>query len=211
MLRLHDYLASQNGYKIRMLLAHLGLEYEEVPVEIFRGESHTAEFLEMNPVGAIPVLETGPGQYIAESNAILQYLAEGTRLLPSERFARAKVSQWLFFEQYYVEPNIGTLRYWTLTGRLAGNDVVAAGKRAGGERALAALERHLRGQAFLANGEYSIADIVLFAYIHLAEDAGFKLASYGAVSAWISRVKESAEEVPPVHPYSADAAATRAT
>lgn len=204
MLRLHDYLPSQNGYKVRMLLAHLGRAYEEVPVRIFRDESRTAEFLEMNPVGAVPVLEVGPGQYIAESNAILQYLAEGTRLLPSERFARAKVAQWLFFEQYYVEPNIGTLRYWTLTGRLAGNEALLAGKRAGGERALAALDRHLRTQAFLANGQYSIADIALFAYTHLAEDAGFSLASFRAVSAWISRIRESAKELPQVYLYSTD-------
>src|SRR5678816_1982023 len=115
MLKLYDYLPSQNGFKIRLLLQHLGQPYQHVPVAIFQGESRTPEFLEKNPVGAIPVLEPEPGVHIAESNAILCYLAEGTEYLPAERLARARVMQWLFFEQYYVEPTIGTLRFWVLT------------------------------------------------------------------------------------------------
>jgi glutathione S-transferase len=204
MLRLHDYLPSQNGYKIRMLLGHLGLPWESVPVAIFRGQSRTAEFLAKNPVGAIPVLEAAPGRYVAESNAILCYLAEGTRFLPEERLARAQVMQWLFFEQYYVEPNLGTLRFWTLTNRLKANAALVPGKRAGAERALAALERHLSTHRFLAADAYTIADIALFAYTHLGEDAGFDFAHYPALETWIARVKESAVEVPPVHPYSID-------
>jgi glutathione S-transferase len=204
MLRLYDYLPSQNGYKIRMLLRHLGLAWETVPVAIFRGETRTPEFLAKNPAGAIPVLEPAPGQFIAESNAILCYLAEGTRFLPAERLARAQVMQWLFFEQYYVEPNLGTLRFWTLTGRLQANAALVPGKRAGAERALQALERHLARRAFLAADAYTIADIAVFAYTHLGEDAGFDFAQYPALRAWIARVKEAAGELPPVHPYSID-------
>jgi glutathione S-transferase len=148
MLRLYDYLPSQNGYKIRMLLGHLGLAWETVAVAIFRGESRTPEFLKKNPAGAIPVLEPAPGRFIAESNAILCYLAEGTRFLPADRLARAQVMQWLFFEQYYIEPTLGTLRFWTLTGRLRVNAGLVPGKRAGAERALQALERHLAGRPF---------------------------------------------------------------
>jgi glutathione S-transferase len=204
MLRLYDYLPSQNGYKIRTLLLHLGLAWETVPVAIFRGDSRTPEFFAKNPVGAVPVLEPAPGQFIAESNAILCHLAEGTRFLPAERLAHAQVMQWLFFEQYYVEPNLGTLRFWTLTGRLQANAALVPGKRAGAERALQALERHLARRAFLVADAYTIADIAVFAYTHLGEDAGFDFAHYAALRAWIARVKEAAGAVPPVHPYSID-------
>jgi glutathione S-transferase len=207
MLKLYDYLPSQNGFKIRMLLAQLGQPYEHVPVAIFQGESRSREFLEKNPVGAIPVLEPEPGVYIAESNAILCYLAEGTQYLPSERLSRARVMQWLFFEQYYVEPTIGTLRYWTLAGKLNANEALAAAKRSSGERALDALERHLNRHPFLANDAYSIADIAVFAYSHLAADAHFELASRPALVRWIGRVKEQSASLPQVYPYTPDAMA----
>ena len=187
-----------------MLLGHLGLRWETVPVAIFAGQSRTPEFLAKNPVGAVPVLEAAPGRYIAKSNAILCYLADGTRFLPEDRFARAEVMQWLFFEQYYIEPNLGTLRFWTLTNRLEANAALVPGKRAGAERALAALERHLSTHRFLATDAYTIAEIALFAYTHLGEDAGFNFANYPALRAWSARVKEAAGEVPPVHPYSVD-------
>lgn len=170
MLRLHDYLPSQNAYKVRMLLGHLGLAYEVVPVEIFQGRSRTPAFLEMNPAGAVPVLEIGPGRFIAESNAILCYLAEGTIYLPTDRFERAKVMQWLFFEQDYVQPSIATIRHWTMTGKLERNAAQAPGRKAAGERVLDLLDHHLAGRAFLADTGYSIADIAVFAYVHLAEE-----------------------------------------
>ncbi|MBV8962330.1 MAG: glutathione S-transferase, partial [Hyphomicrobiales bacterium] len=146
MLTLHDYLPSLNGWKIRVLLGKLGIPYQTKPVAIFAGESRTEEFLAKNPAGAIPVLELEDGRSLAESNAILTYLAEGTPFLPQDRYLRAKVMQWLFFEQYYVEPAIGTLRFWTLTGRLernAGGMVDA--RRETGARALAAMQRVLKG------------------------------------------------------------------
>ena len=205
MIKLYDYLPSMNGYKVRMLLGLLGLRYEHVPVAIFRGESHVQEFLDKNPAGAVPVLEVAPGQYVAESNAILCYLAEGSRFLPDERFARAKSLQWLFFEQYNVEPNIGTLRYWTLTNRLATSAAMVPAKRAGGERALDALERHLQTYPFLANESFSIADIAVFAYTHLAEQGGFNLSPRPALQAWLERVGDLPGGLPEVLPYDADA------
>jgi glutathione S-transferase len=204
MLKLYDYLPSQNGFKIRLLLQHLGQPYQHVPVAIFQGESRTPEFLEKNPVGAIPVLEPQPGVYIAESNAILCYLGEGTAYLPSERLARARVMQWLFFEQYYVEPTIGTLRFWVLAGKVKANEALAAAKRASGERALDALERHLSRNSFLANDSYSIADIAVFAYSHLAAEASFDLTSRPAFVRWIERVKAQSATLPPIYPYTPD-------
>ena len=207
MLKLYDYLPSQNGFKVRLLLQHLGQPYQHVPVAIFQGESRTPEFLDKNPVGAIPVLEPQPGVCIAESNAILCYLAEGTAYLPSERLARARVMQWLFFEQYYVEPTIGTLRYWTLVNKLKANQALAAAKRSSGERALDALQRHLNQHPFLANDSYSIADIAVFAYGHLAADAHFDLASRPAFVQWAERVKAQCKSLPKVYPYTPDAMA----
>src|ERR1044072_8408174 len=195
MLKLYDYLPSQNGFKIRLLLQHLRQPYEHVPVAIFQGESRTPAFLEKNPVGAIPVLEPEPGVVIAESNAILCYLAEGTAYLPPERLARARVMQWLFFEQYYVEPTIGTLRYWKLAGKLQANEAVAAVKRSAGERALDALERHLSKHPFLANDSYSIADIAVFAYGHLAAEGNFDLASRPSLVRWRGRVMAQGQTV----------------
>jgi glutathione S-transferase len=204
-MKLYDYLPSQNGFKIRLLLQHLGQPYQHVPIAIFQGESRTPEFLQKNPVGAIPVLEPEPGVYIAESNAILCYLAEGTAYLPSERLARARVMQWLFFEQYYVEPTIGTLRFWVLAGKVKANEALAVAKRSSGERALDALERHLSQHPFLANDRYSIADIAVFAYSHLAADARFDLALRPAFASWIERVKGQSATLPPIYPYTQDA------
>jgi len=207
MLKLYDYLPSLNGFKIRLLLQHLGQPYQHVPVAIFQGESRAPEFLEKNPVGAIPVLEPEPGVYIAESNAILCYLAEGTAYLPAERLARARVMQWLFFEQYYVEPTIGTLRFWVLANKMKANEALAAAKRGAGERALDALERHLSRHPFLANDSYSIADIAVFAYSHRAADAQFDLSSRPSFVRWIERVKGESAVLPKIYPYTPDAMA----
>jgi glutathione S-transferase len=210
MLRLHDYLPSQNAWKVRLLLNHLGLEYERVPVSIFEGESHTEAYLEKNPAGAVPVLEIEPGRYVAESNAILCYLAEGTPYLPPARFERAKVMQWLFFEQSYVEPQIGSLRYWTLTGKLAKrSDDMVAGKRAYSLRALAALERRLKGRQFLVGERYTIADMAIYAYAAHADEAGFDLAAYPAFRAWIERVEAQPGFLSERFPYSIDPHASR--
>ncbi|CDX19242.1 Glutathione S-transferase [Mesorhizobium plurifarium] len=204
MLTLYDYLPSQNAWKIRVLFGLLGIAYETRMVSIFEGESRTEAFLKLNPAGAVPVLAVENGQAIAESNAILVLVAEGTPYLPADRLARAKVMQWLFFEQYYVEPVIGSLRFWTLTGRLERNQALVAGKREAGVRALSALERSLADMPFLVGDVLTIADIAVYAYAHRAEDCGFELADYPAVSAWMERVSEAIGPGYPVHPYSID-------
>jgi glutathione S-transferase len=206
MLTLHDYLPSLNGWKIRVLLGLLKIPYRTQEVAIFAGESRSEAFLARNPAGAIPVLELEDGRAIAESNAILCYLAEGTRFLPADRVQRAKVMQWLFFEQYYVEPAIGSLRFWTLTGRLAANaGRMVESRRENGTRALAALERTLRGVPFLAGGDLTIADIAVYAYTQRAEDAGFSFAEYGAVRAWLDRVAAAIGPGYPIYLYGPEA------
>jgi glutathione S-transferase len=206
MLTLYDYQPSLNGWKARVLLGLLGIPYRSHEVALFQGESRNEAFLKLNPVGAVPVLQLEDGRTIAESNAILSYLADGTQFLPSERYARAKVAQWLSFEQYYVEPTIGSLRFWTLTGRLAGNaGRMVESRRENGERALNALERTLAGASFLAGERLTIADIAIYAYAHRAEDAGFSFAGRAAVSAWLGRVATAIGPGYAVPPYTADA------
>ncbi|MDX8534412.1 glutathione S-transferase family protein [Mesorhizobium sp. VK25A] len=204
MLTLYDYLPSQNAWKIRVLLGLLGIAYETRIISIFEGESRTEAFLKLNPAGAVPVLAVENGQAIAESNAILVCVAEGTPYLPADRLLRAKVMQWLFFEQYYIEPVIGSLRFWTLTGRLERNRALVAGKQEAGVRALGALERSLQDTPFLVGDTLTIADIAVYAYTHRAEDCGFSLADYPAVDAWLGRVQEAIGPDYPVHPYSID-------
>ena len=209
MLTLYDYLPSQNGWKVRVLLGLLGIPFRTEPVAIFAGESRSDAFLKLNPAGAIPVLKLEDGRAIAESNAILTYLAEGTRFLSDDRFTRAKIMQWLFFEQYYVEPVIGSLRFWTLTGRLALNAAMVEGKREAGGRALAALERELAATRFLAGERFTIADIAVYAYAHRADDCGFALSGYPAVTAWIERAAAEMGPGYPVHPYGDEARAAQ--
>ena len=204
MFTLHDYLPSQNGWKVRVLLGLLDMPYRSRNVSIFEGESRTETFLKLNPVGAIPVLELEEGRPIAESNAILTYLAEATRFLPSDPYQRAKVMQWLFFEQYHVEPVIGSLRFWTLTGRLEHNQSMIAGKREAATRALAAIDRGLADSLFLVGEDLTIADIAVYAYSHRAEDCGFSLAAYPAFVAWSGRVRDAIGADYPVYPYNID-------
>ncbi|MER9407035.1 glutathione S-transferase family protein [Mesorhizobium caraganae] len=204
MLTLHDYLPSQNGWKARVALGLLKIPYESRMVSIFEGESHTDAFLKLNPAGAVPVLELEDGRAIAESNAILTYVAEGTPLLPADFYRRAKIMQWLFFEQYNVEPVIGSLRYWTLTGRLERNQAMVAGKREAGVRTVAALERSLAATQFLVGNDLTIADIAVYAYSHRAEDCGFSLADYPMLLAWVDRVRDAIGPDYPVYPYSID-------
>jgi glutathione S-transferase len=206
MLTLHDYGPSLNGWKVRVLLGLLRIPYQTQLVPIFAGGSRTETFLAMNPVGAIPVLQLDDGRTLAESNAILSYLAAETRFLPEDRYSRSKVMQWLFFEQYYVEPTIGTLRFWTLTGRLERNaGAMIATRRETGTRALAAMERALKAALFLVDDRVTIADIAVYAYSHRAPDCGFNLEAFPAVTAWIERVATSIGQGYPVHPYGSEA------
>jgi len=195
MLRLYDFADSGNGYKARLLLALLKRAYDYVEVDILAGESRTPEFLASNPNGRIPVLELEAGVYLAESNAIQWYLAEGTKFLPSERLARAQVLQWLFFEQYSHEPYIAVVRHWVHTG-VADARPDLAERRQRGVAALAVMERHLASRSFFIGERYTIADIALYAYTHVAPEGGFELAPYPALRAWLERVRVQPGHVP---------------
>ena len=189
-MRLHDNLSSGNGYKARLLLAQLGLPFERVEYDIDRAQTRTPEFLRMNPNGRVPVLELEDGRFLPESNAILFYLAEGTPILPDDRFGRAQVLSWMFFEQYSHEPNVATPRFW-ITHRVEMTEerrLSLETKRKLGHDALGVMEKHLSENDFFAAGRYTIADIALYAYTHAADEAGFDLARYPAVAAWLARV-----------------------
>lgn len=203
-MRLYDYAPSQNCFKVRLLAAHLGLKLDIVPVGIFQAEGATLEFLAKNPMGGVPVLETDTGEYLPESNAILTYLAEGTRYLPRDGMARAQVLRWLMFEQRYVQTSISRLRYWTLTGKLDrfAHDVATA--RALGNRALDALDGEFAKRPFIAGHSYTIADMSIFAYSHVAADANFDLSARKNLCAWFDRVRRQPGFAGEVVPYSAD-------
>jgi glutathione S-transferase len=205
MLTLFDYAASQNGWKIRQLLHHLGRPYRTENVSIFEGAGRTDAYLAISPTGTVPAIRLEDGRTLAESNAILAYLADGTPYLPSDPFERAKVQQWLHFEQERVESVIGSLRYWTLTGKLAQRPpALVEMKRAGALRTLGVLESELAARPFLANDRYSIADISVFAYGSRAEEAGISLQPYPHFRAWVARVQAQPGFLATMHPYSGD-------
>ncbi len=196
--RLYDYLPSGNGYKVRLVLRQLGLPYELVELDIKRGETRTPEFLAKNPNGRIPLLEI-PGQgYLSESHAIISYLAEGSPLIPSDRLDRARMWQWMCFEQYNLEPNIGTVRFWIGSLHRTAEELgeKLTDKRRNGEAALAVLEQGLTGRMFLVGERYSLADIALYAYTHVAPEGGFSLEPYPAIRGWCERVAAQPGYVP---------------
>jgi glutathione S-transferase len=199
MIRLHDNLSSGNGYKVRLLLAQLGIPFERVEYDIDEGETRTPEFLEkINSNGRVPVLEIEDGKFLSESNAILFYLADGTPYLPDERFARASVLSWMFFEQYSHEPNIATPRFW-ITHHLEMTDerrTALETKRKLGYDALGVMERQLSSSAFFVGDSYSIADIALYAYTHVADEGGFDLGHFPSVNSWLERVAGQPGHVP---------------
>jgi glutathione S-transferase len=200
MLRLYDYLSSGNGYKVRLLLTQLGIPFERVELDILRGETRTPEFLGKNANGRIPLLEISDGVFLAESNAILFYLADGTSFLPRERLERAQVLQWMFFEQYSHEPNIATSRFWLMHGELTPERRAGLEqKRPLGYAALGVMEQHLAPRAYFVGERYSIADIALYAYTHVAAEGGFDLAGYPAVRAWLERVRAEPGHIPITH------------
>ena len=197
MLRLYDYLPSGNGYKVRLLLTQLGIPFQRSELDILKGETRTPEFLQKNLNGRIPVLEIAPGQFLAESNAIMFYLAEGTSFLPPDRWERAQVLQWLFFEQYNHEPNIATSRFWLMHGELTEERRAALPqKRTLGYAALDVMETHLSGRSFFVGEHYSIADIALYAYTHVAHEGGFDLGRYPHIRAWLERVRTQPKHIP---------------
>jgi glutathione S-transferase len=204
-MRLYDYAASCNCYKVRLLLAQLGLAYERVPVDIFAGETLTDAYLAINPARTTPVLETD-GRYLTESNAILLYLAQGTRYLPDDAFELAQAVAWLIYEQTDVVPMIGGLRFRLLTRRLAGSDRDAVRRRNGAVEVLRTMDDHLTTRDFFVGDGYTIADIAMFGYTHLAHEAGLDLEPYASVRAWFARVEQQPGFVENVEPYPANAA-----
>ena len=195
MLRLYDYWESGNCYKVRLLLTQLGEPFERMPVDILKQETRTAEFLAKNPNHRVPLLEWPDGRRLAESNAILCHLAEGTPFLPADRWDRAQMMQWLFFEQYSHEPYIAVVRFWHFADLLERNRPLLPEKMDGGYHALSVMEQHLNGREYFAGTSYTIADIALFAYTHVAHEGGFDLARYPNVRSWIARVRSQPRHI----------------
>ena len=197
MIRLYDYLPSGNGYKVRLLLTQLDIPYELIEIDILEGESRTADFLAKNPNGRVPLVEMEDGTLLPESNAIMFFFAEGTPFLPDDRLDRARVLQWMFFEQYSHEPNIAVARFWLTHGELdAEHRRLLPQKQAQGYAALDVMERRLEGNDYLVDGGYGIADIALYAYTHVAHEGGFQLANYPAIRAWLARVEAQPRHIP---------------
>jgi glutathione S-transferase len=191
MYRLYDYLPSGNGYKCRLVLKQLAIPYELVQLDIKAGATRTPEFLAKNPNGRIPLLEIPERGCLAESHAIIHFLARGSRLTPDDRYENALMWQWLCFEQYHVEPNVGTARYWlgSLKKTPAELGDKLSAKHEQGHAALAVLEGALAGREFLVGDRYSLADVALYAYTHVAPEGGFPLDPYPAIRAWLARVE----------------------
>jgi glutathione S-transferase len=197
MIKLFDYLESGNAYKVRLLLHLLGIPFQRVELDILRGETRTPEFLAKNPNGRIPAVELEDGRVLFESNAILWYFAEGTPFAGDDRWERVQILQWMFFEQYSHEPHVATLRFWhfaKLLGQKTPEEIAA--KRKWGDAALAVMEGHLAREPFFVGGSFSIADLALFAYTHVAEEGGFELPRYPAVQRWIARIQTLPRFVP---------------
>jgi glutathione S-transferase len=195
---LYDYLPSGNGYKVRLTAKYLNIPYRLVPVDITQGATRTPEFLAKNPNGRIPLLEVPGRGFLAESHAIISFLAEGSELLPSDAWQRANVWQWLCFEQYNLEPNVATVRFWI---KILGKKAAELGDRltekiAKGYEALAVLERGLEDRKFLVADRFTLADIALYAYTHVAPEGGMSLEAYPKIRAWMTRIAAQPRHAP---------------
>lgn len=191
MYKLYSMRRSGNCYKVRLALAQLDIAHELVEIDILKGETRTPEFLAMNPSGHVPLLEVAPGRYIAESNAILWFVAGHTPLVPDDRADRAEMLQWMFFEQHSLESNIGAAYFW-LTLVKGGRDLQQHALEdwmQEGYRALTVMEKHLARHEFFAANAYTIADIALYAYTHVAHLCDYDLSLFPSVRAWLARVE----------------------
>ncbi|HKN13729.1 MAG TPA: glutathione S-transferase family protein [Candidatus Binatus sp.] len=198
MIRLYDYLPSGNGYKVRLLLTQLAVPFERIELNIIKGETRTPEFLRKFPNGRIPAVELDDGKLLFESNAIISYFAVGTPFLPADSFQRAQVLQWLFFEQYSHEPYIASVRYLVIHPDVQDprRPILDTLMRPRGYDALRVMEGHLKSREWFVGERYSVADIALYAYTHVATEGGFDLAGYPAVRAWLERVKSQPRHIP---------------
>jgi glutathione S-transferase len=193
MYKLYSMQRSGNSYKVRLALALLNAPYRAVEVDILRGESRTPEFLAKNPSGQVPLLEVAEGRYLAESNAILWYVAGGTSLAPESRVERAEALQWMFFEQHALEPNIGAAFFWLALVK-GGRDLQTHALEDWMERGYAALqvmENHLKSHEYFAAGQLTVADIALYGYTHVAERCDYELATFPAIRTWLRRVEQT--------------------
>jgi len=190
MLTLYDFMDSGNGYKVRLTLAALDMPYKLVECDILKGETRTPEFLARNPNGRIPTLQLEDGSFLAESGAIIWYLADGTPLAPKDRKARAETLQWMFFEQYSHEPNIAVARFWKhyLPKLSPLQEMDLPNRMKGGYAALDVMETHLATRRFFVDDRFGLADIALYAYTHVAYEGGFDLSKYANINAWMARV-----------------------
>src|SRR5919205_1546155 len=190
MYTLYSMRRSGNSYKVRLALAQLGIPYRLVEIDILKGESRTPEFLAKNPDGRVPLLEVAPGRYLPESNAILWYIAGGSSLAPEDRIDRAEALQWMFFEQHSLEPNLGAAYFW-LTLVKGGRELQRHAFEdwmEKGYQALSVMEKHIARHRFFAANRYTIADIALYAYTHVAHESDFDLIAFPATRAWLKRV-----------------------
>lgn len=197
MIRLYDYLPSGNGYKVRLLLTQLEIPFERVELDIIQGRTRTPDFLSKFPNGRIPAVELDDGRLLFESDAIMAYFAEGTPFLSADRYERAQVLQWMFFEQYSHEPFIAVARFFAIhpdfhDDRRAGLPRIVKG----GYDALGVMEGHLTNREWFVGPGYSIADIALYAYTHVAHEGGFELEKYPAIRRWLERVKSQPRHIP---------------
>jgi glutathione S-transferase len=195
---LYSMQRSGNSYKVRLALALLGIHYRLVEVDILTGESRTPEFLAKNPNGQVPLLEVAPGRYIAESNAIIWHLVSGSRLRPADRIDRAQALQWMFFEQHSLEPNIGAAYFW-LTLVKGGRELQQHALEdwmEEGYRSLGVMENHLKHHRYFVADRYTVADIALYAYTHVAHECDFDLTTFPAIRAWLDRVADEPGHIP---------------
>jgi len=188
MLRLYDYPESGNAYKVRLLLSQLEIPFERVELDILKGDTRTDSFEAKNLNHRVPVLEWPDGRCLAESNAILLHVAAATHLLPSDPWDRALVTQWMFFEQYSHEPYIAVVRFWHFAGIVDEHREELADRMSRGYEALTVMERHLAGREYFVGTHYSVADIALYAYTHVAHEGGFDLSRFPSIDAWLERI-----------------------
>ncbi len=189
MLTLYDSAISGNAYKVRLILSHLGLPVKRIEMNVDDGSTRAPDFLKVNSNGKVPAIVLEDGTTLSESDAILYYFAEGTPFWPSDKLERARVLQWMFFEQYSHEPTVAVVRHWVAHhGKTLATEPALAVKTAAGYRALDVMEDRLKSENYFVGGRYTIADIALYAYTHVAHEGGFDLSRYPAIGSWLQRV-----------------------
>src|SRR5512139_486763 len=198
MYTLYSMQRSGNSYKVRLALARLGIPFKLVEVDVLKGESRTPEFLAKNPNGQVPLLEVAPDRHLAESNAILWYVAGGSMLAPEDRIGRAEALQWMFFEQHALEPNIGAAYFWLslVKGGRALQTHALEDWMERGYAALQVMENHLKTHTYFAAGQLTVADIALYGYTHVADRCDYDLATFPSIRAWLRRVEQTPGFVP---------------